>query len=47
MADEEMAAQAADSQEGPLQRRSRALRRGPAGGSQRPTIEPIADEIDF
>lgn len=48
MADEEMAAQAADSQEAPVAAAAEGVAEdAPQTDPNAPTIEPIADEIDF
>jgi methionine--tRNA ligase beta chain len=48
MADEEMAAQAADSQEAPVAAAAEGVAEdAPQADPNAPTIEPIADEIDF
>jgi methionine--tRNA ligase beta chain len=48
MADEEMAAQAADSQEAPVAAAAEGVaEEAPQADPNAPTIEPIADEIDF
>lgn len=48
MADEEMAAQAADSQEAPEAAAAEGVaEEAPQADPNAPTIEPIADEIDF
>lgn len=48
MADEEMAAQAADSQEDPVAAAAEGVAEdAPQTDPNAPTIEPIADEIDF
>lgn len=48
MADEEMAAQAADSQEAPVAAAAEGVaQEAPLVDPNAPTIEPIADEIDF